>query len=85
VPQEGIILKKHSEYWQTGLPYLDEVTFKIIESVDTALLDIKGGSVNVVPYLTESQATELGNDFNIVSAPSNVVQALFLNCTEQLR
>ena len=82
VPQEGIVLAKHTEYWQSALPYLDEVTFKIIANVDTAMLDIKGGSVDVVPYLTESQAAELGNDFNIVSAPSNVVQALFLNCTE---
>ena len=82
VPQVGIVLAKHTEYWQEGLPYLDEVTFKIIANVDTAMLDIKGGSVNVVPYLTESQAMELEQDFNIVSAPSNVVQALFLNCTE---
>ena len=64
------------------MPYLDEVTFKIIANVDTAMLDIKGGSVHVVPYLTESQADELKGDFNIVSAPSNVVQALFLNCKE---
>lgn len=82
VPQEGIVLEKHTEYWQEGLPYLDEVTFKIIANVDTALLDIKGGSVDIVPYLTESQAAELGSEFNIVSAPSNVVQALFFNCAE---
>jgi len=82
VPQEGIVVAKHTEYWQEGLPYLDEVTFKIIANVDTAMLDIKGGSVDIVPYLTDSQAAELGSEFNIVSAPSNVVQALFLNCTE---
>ena len=82
VPQEGIVLAKHTEYWQEGLPYLDEVTFKIIANVDTAMLDIKGGSVDVVPYLTDSQAAELTGEFNIVSAPSSVVQALFLNCAE---
>ena len=82
VPQEGIVLAKHTEYWQAGLPYLDEVTFKIIANVDTAMLDIKGGSVDIVPYLTDSQAAELSSQFRIISAPSNVVQALFLNCTE---
>lgn len=82
VPQEGIVLAKHAEYWQEGLPYLDEVTFKIIANVDTAMLDIKGGSVDVVPYLTDSQAAELSSTFNVVSAPSNVVQALFFNCAE---
>ncbi len=82
VPQEGIVLAKHTEYWQEGLPYLDEVTFKIIANVDTAMLDIKGGSVDIVPYLTDSQAAELSSTFNVVSAPSNVVQALFFNCAE---
>ena len=82
VPQEGIVLAKNTEYWQEGLPYLDEVTFKIISNVDTAMLDIKGGSVDVCPYLTDSQANELAGEFNIVSAPSNVVQALFLNCAK---
>ena len=81
-PQVGIVVAKHAEYWQEGLPYLDEVTFKIIANVDTAMLDIKGGSVDIVPYLTDSQAAELGSGFRIVSAPSNVVQALFLNCAE---
>ena len=82
VPQEGIVLAKNEDYWQEGLPYLDEVTFKIIANVDTAMLDIKGGSVDICPYLTDSQASELADEFNIVSAPSNVVQALFLNCAE---
>ena len=82
VPQEGIVLAKNEDYWQEGLPYLDEVTFKIIANVDTAMLDIKGGSVDICPYLTDSQASELAVEFNIVSAPSNVVQALFLNCAE---
>ena len=80
VPQEGIVLAKNPNYWQQGLPYLDEVTFKIISNVDTAMLDIKGGSVDICPYLTDSQANELSGDFNIASAPSNVVQALYLNC-----
>ena len=81
-PQESIVLAKNEEYWQDGLPYLDEVTFKIIANVDTAMLDIKGGSIDICPYLTETQADELATDFNIISASSSVVQALFLNCSE---
>lgn len=82
VPQEGIVLAKNTEYWQEGLPYLDEVTFKIIANVDTAMLEIKGGSVDIIPYLTDSQAAELSGSFRVVTAPSNVVQALYFNCKE---
>ncbi|MCM1568404.1 MAG: ABC transporter substrate-binding protein [Roseburia sp.] len=78
-PQEGIVLKKNGEYWQQGLPYLEEVTFQIVNSPDTALLNLKGGSIDIYPYLTDSQANELRSDYQILAAPSNVVQALFLN------
>ncbi len=78
-PQEGIVLAKNNDYWQEGLPYLDEVNFKIVNSPDTALLDLQGGSIDIYPYLTDSQANELQGTFQILSAPSDVVQALFLN------
>lgn len=81
-PQEGIVVKKHTDYWQEGLPYLDEVTFKIINSPDTALIDLRGGSIDIYPYITDSQASELKDSFQILAAPSNVVQALFLNNAE---
>lgn len=82
-PQEGIVVEKNPDYWQEGLPHLDEVTFKIVNSPDTALLDLQGGSIDIYPYLTDSQASELADNFQILSAPSNVVQALFLNNTDE--
>ena len=78
-PQEGIVLAKNENYWQEGLPYLDEVDFKIVGSADTALLELQGGSIDIYAYLTDSQANELKDSFNVISSPSNVVQALFLN------
>ena len=78
-PQEGLVLKKNADYWQEGLPYLDEVKFKIITSADTALMELKGHSIDLYSYLTDSQAEELKNDYQILAAPSDVVQALFFN------
>ena len=81
-PQEGLVLKKNADYWQQGLPYLDEVTFKIITSGDTALMELKGHSIDMYSYLTDSQAEELKDEYQILAAPSDVVQALFLNNAE---
>lgn len=78
-PQVGIVVKKNADYWQEGLPYLDEVNFKIVNSPDTALLELQGGTIDIYPYLTDSQAGELKDSFQILSAPSVNVQALFLN------
>lgn len=78
-PQEGIVVEKFADYWQEGLPYLDQVEFKIVTSADTALLELQGGSIDIYAYLTDSQASALKDTFQVISSPSSVVQALFLN------
>ncbi len=82
-PQVGIVVKKNADYWQEGLPYLDEVNFKIVNSPETALLELQGGSIQIYPYLTDSQANELKDSFQILAAPSVNVQALFLNNADE--
>ena len=81
-PQVGIVLAKNPDYWQAGLPYLDEVNFKIVNSADSALLELQGGTIDIYAYLTDSQAQEIQNSFNVEASPSDVVQALFLNNAE---
>lgn len=81
-PQVGIVVKKNPDYWQTGLPYLDEVNFKIVNSPDSAVLELQGGTIDIYAYLTDSQAQELQESFRVEASPSNVVQALFLNNAE---
>lgn len=78
-PQEGIVLAKHADYWQEGLPYLDEVNFKIVNSAETALMELQGGTIDLYAYLTDSQAQALQDSHQVLASPSNVVQALFLN------
>ncbi len=82
-PQEGIVLEKNADYWQSGLPYLDKVDFKIVNSSDTALMELQGGSIDIYPYLTDSQAEQLKDKLNVSSAASDVLQALFLNNAEK--
>ena len=67
-PQEGIVLKKNEDYWQEGLPYLDQVEFKILGSGDTALMELQGGSIDLYSYLTDSQAAQLEGTFNITAS-----------------
>ena len=78
-PQEGIVVAKNPEYWQEGLPYLDEVNFKIVGSADTALMELQGGTIDIFAYLTDSQAQALKDSHQVKASASNVVQALFLN------
>ena len=77
------IYTKNENYWKEGLPYLDQVEFKILGSGDTALMELQGGSIDLYSYLTDSQAAQLEGTFNITASPSDVVQALFLNNAEE--
>ena len=48
-PLESIVVKKNPDYWQAGLPYLDQVNFKIVASAETAMMELKGGSIDIYP------------------------------------
>lgn len=78
-PQQSIILKKNPYYWQKGLPYLDSVTIKIESTLDSAVLDLQGGSIDMLPHTTLDKYSQLSNQFNIAQGNLNAVQQLVLN------
>ncbi len=78
-PQESIIVEKNADYWMDGVPYLDEVDFKIVADGDAALLELQGGTIQVYPYLTDSQAAALKGQMQVLVGASATVQALFIN------
>lgn len=78
-PQGSVVIEKNNDYWQEGVPYLDKVTFKIVSGTDSAMLELKAGTIDIYPYLTDSQATELASTFNVKFDATNLIQALFLN------
>jgi peptide/nickel transport system substrate-binding protein len=81
-PQQSLVVEKFDDYWQDGVPYLDQVTFRIVANTDSAMMELKGGSIDIYPYLTDDQARELGGQFDVLIGSSNLVQALFLNNIE---
>ncbi len=72
-------LEKYDGYWQEGIPYIDEAEFKIFADTDAALMELKAGTVDIMQYLSEDQASALGDDFEILEGNVNYVQGLFLN------
>lgn len=76
--QENIVLEKFADYW--GEPgYLDEVTFKIIENNDALVMAMRSGSVDLAVHRVASDVQGLGNDYELLESPTNLVQALYLN------
>ena len=77
-PQQNIVLERYDGYWGTPA-YLDKVTFQIVENPDALVMSLQSGALDLVAHLTYNQTTQLGDDFNIVEGPMNLVQAIYLN------
>ena len=64
---QSVVLTKNTKYWQSSLPYLDKVTFKITADMDAAFLELMSGTIDIFPYLTNDKAQQLTADYNIIS------------------
>ena len=79
-PGQSVILVKNENYWQSGLPYLDKVTFKVCADMDAGLTELSNGSIDIFPYLMKDRADQLDPaKFNVLSNGSNMVQIFALN------
>lgn len=77
-PQQSFVMERFEEYWGER-PYLDRVEFRIAANTDSAMMELKAGTIDIYPYLTSDQANELSGQYEILIGTSNLVQALFLN------
>ncbi len=76
---QSVILTKNDKYWQADLPYLDKVTFKVTADMDAAFIELKSGTIDIFPYLTNDKAQQITSSYNIVSGGTNMVQIFALN------
>ncbi len=77
--QDSLVMEKNTDYYGDQA-YLDQVTFKIIADADSSiLLALQSGTIDIYPYLTADQASQMTDDYYVEVGTTNLVQALFLN------
>lgn len=54
-----LVVSRNENYWQEGLPYLDEIVFRPIPDEDTRVSSLSTGDVDVIQSLRQSAITEL--------------------------
>lgn len=52
VPNEIMRLERNEDYWQEGLPYLDEVIFRVVPDINTRATMIESGEADVALALS---------------------------------
>jgi len=54
-----LVLKKNPNYWQEGLPYLDEIVFRPIPDEDTRISSLSSGDIDVLQTLRQSSGVRV--------------------------
>jgi peptide/nickel transport system substrate-binding protein len=80
-PGQAVVLRRNPHAWQTNLPPLTEIDYRIIPDPATQVADLLAGSVQVIPRLEAQYAAQLQGrpDVHVVTAPSNNIQILAIN------
>ncbi|HEV8676951.1 MAG TPA: ABC transporter substrate-binding protein [Methylomirabilota bacterium] len=80
VSKSHVKLRKNPDYWGKPLPYLDEVTFRVLEEEDARVAGLRGGSLDYA-FLTPEGVQRLRSEKNIVitSRPRTYLYAFVIN------
>lgn len=78
-PGMNIVLEKNKDYYIANQPYIDLVEFKIFSDMNTAVLSLSNGEINLM-NITEDIIPQIPKDkLTIIDYPMNTVQLLGLN------
>ena len=77
-PQENIILEAFDDYWGEKAT-IKQVVFKVIPNADTYVMNLEGGSIDMMARLSTVQASQLSDKFDVYEGTMNLVQGMYLN------
>ena len=77
-PKDNIVIEKYDGYWG-GKAHLDQVTFRIIEDMNTMVMGLQGGTLDLVLHLPSSYLSTVESGFTVLNDTMKLVQALYLN------
>ncbi|MNW25970.1 Oligopeptide-binding protein AppA precursor [compost metagenome] len=81
-PGQKLVLTANDAFYdQARAPVLDGVEFQFMPDQNSAVLALQAGDIDMVPGISSQGALQLGEKFNLVSGPQNMVQLMALNHT----
>jgi peptide/nickel transport system substrate-binding protein len=80
VPESHLTLRRNENYWEEGLPYADEVTFKTLVEEDARVAALRSEQINYA-YLTVEGAERVAGEehVGVMRSPKAWLVAHFMN------
>lgn len=78
---EYISLKKNPAYWETGLPFLDEVRVNVVPDDNNRIIQLQGGDLDAISDVPSARIPDLkqGGALKVIEFPSTYTQYVTLN------
>ncbi len=78
---QGISLKmkKNKDFYMNDLPKIENVEFKIFTNTSAGQLALKNGEIDIMFNLMEADVKAIGDGFDILRVPRNMVQLMAFN------
>lgn len=83
LPSQRLVLEKNKDYYVEGVPYLDQVEFRIMPDPEAALLAFKSGEIDMYPRIGDEKVEEVQGNANIVEGMQNMVQLMTMNMARE--
>ena len=77
-PKDNIVIEKYDGYWGEKA-HLDQVTFRIIEDMNTMVMGLQGGTLDLVIHLPSSYLSTVEGGFTVLHDTMKLVHAMYLN------
>ncbi len=77
-PKNSLETVRYDGYWGAK-PALEKVTYKIISDVNTLVLGLKGGTLDMVIHMPNTMVSQVEQNFTVLQDTMKLVQALYLN------
>lgn len=82
IPNQKLTLKRNNEYWNSErMPQIENIEVFIITDEAAMISALQSDQLDIATMISASNAELLKNDFNVLSAPQNMVQILGMNNT----
>lgn len=79
-PGSSLVLRRNPRYWQKGLPYLKNLTFKLVSGDEAALEALNAGSANVYENMvTPSLVPQFKSRYQVTVEPAESEMAVQFN------
>jgi ABC-type transport system substrate-binding protein len=81
VKGDHVTLARNPQYWNAPMPYLDEITYKVVPDPQTQVIQLQTGDADVLFYVPYKDAGTIGTDgtINVYEHGSGTLMELLMN------